>query len=94
MYVSGILVDFESRLHQLCINQSILDSFIVEGDGYWYLVDAWVQDKWEREARLSKYRFTRSYIDLLTPLFNVNINILDETGDFILDETGDIILAG
>lgn len=59
MYISGTRVTFESRLHQFGTGQSELTQFLNEGNTY--LTGSYSRQlatKWEREARMQKFRFS------------------------------------
>lgn len=73
MYITGQSNLFASRMHQGATDQTSLDSFINEGNGVWNSLAFDIQTRYEREARLAKYRFTKVAADLSTALFNQNI---------------------
>jgi len=58
MYVSGSIVDFESRLHQFTTGQNDLDNFMIEASGYSGQATIQEREKWNNE--LAK----QSYVDL------------------------------
>lgn len=90
MYISGVILDFATRLHQLPTSTVDINSFVVEGNGYWSSIDANLQNKWETEARRWNWTLNADPTQLLNQVFNVhvNTNILDEAGGTILDESG------
>lgn len=91
MYISGPNWTFESRLHQLATDLATLISFIKEGNTYYSSETVHVQNKWERECRLCKFRLTQDPSDLTIQLLN-NAFIYDENGSAILDENDDLLL--
>lgn len=64
MYVSGTLVDYQGRLHQLAVNQEDLDDYLVEGRDYLSGVGAQISGKWEDECRRIKFEFSQSGVVL------------------------------
>lgn len=85
MYISGNILDFSSRLHQLGEDTNVLNLLVNEGNAYWPLIDVNLQVKWEKEARLLKYRFSMDGNALITPVFNVLGYLLDHLNQTILD---------
>jgi hypothetical protein len=60
MYITGNRLTFENRLHQFATGASELTSYVNEGEGY--LTGNYSRqqsDKWEKEARIQKFRFTK-----------------------------------
>lgn len=84
--------DFESRLHQLAIDEPSLDTLVIEGDGYWNDITVHEQDKWEREARKRRWLFTGNVYYLQVQVFNIGLPgtdyILGENSEYLYDELG------
>jgi hypothetical protein len=78
MYVSGQLYDFESRLHQLVTGLSDLNSFITEGNAYltaYPFLSSGTSQKWEREAKISKFRVTLNPGALISGIFSAGTSL-------------------
>lgn len=58
MYVTGDMLSFETRLHELANDNLSLQSFRIEGSTYLGLIDVYLSGKWEREARQQQYHFS------------------------------------
>jgi len=52
MYITGTIIDFASRLHQLATTTGDLANFKTEVSGYWSTYDANTQVKLQTEANL------------------------------------------
>ena len=78
MYVSGQVYDFESRLHQLVTGLSDLNSFITEGNAYltaYPFLSSGTSQKWEREAKISKFRVTLNPGALISGIFSAGVGL-------------------
>lgn len=78
MYVSGQVYDFESRLHQLVTGLSDLDSFTTEGNAYltaYPFLSSGTSQKWEREAKMSKFRVTLNPGALISGIFSAGAGL-------------------
>lgn len=82
--------DFPSRLHQLAIDEPSLNTLVIEGDSYWSLITIHEQDKWEREARMQRWRFTGNPSYLAIQVFNAGSGpggeLFDELSQDLYDE--------
>lgn len=58
MYITGNVVDFVQRLHQLPTGTNDTDSFATEGGGYLASIDANTSGQWEQIGRQLKYSLT------------------------------------
>ena len=69
MYISGTIVDFASRLHQLPTGVADVNQFLIEGRTYLSSVDKNVSGKWEGEARLKQFQFNQTGSGLYSQQF-------------------------
>lgn len=69
MYISGNIMDFNSRMHELTTGQSDFNSYLTEGRGYTSGVGVQVSGKWEQQARKLIYSLTQSGVQLSTQQF-------------------------
>lgn len=94
MYISGNIINYTSRIHQLPLSVADVDDFITEGNTYLADTTIHLSGKWERELRLKKYQVTSNAAYLVTQqlgiisvssLFTIddvnNNNILDVNND-------------
>ena len=87
MYISGSYGDYESRIHQFGSQLesyetgvdlfSGFNQFVIEGSGYVLsgYPDTNMAYKWEREARISKFRLEQSGVYLNTSILSTGILI-------------------
>lgn len=65
MYITGELIDFSSRLHQLPTGMSDLASFSKEGKSYSALTELNEREKWNLEysRKVESFTLTGMYIE-------------------------------
>jgi hypothetical protein len=87
MYITGNQLTFENRLHQFATGESELTSYVNEGNNYLTgNFNRQQSGKWEKEARIQKFRFTKLPGALISGLFGASA--LPDSPAPSLDEIG------